>query len=690
MKSAPKCHKINSRNWQRVFKYAQSIGNTALLQITYEGRCFYMMRKFNKKKGSKRGAILVTVVFILAFAIIFIAAAMSLTQMTRRRIYQEAESSQARLTVTSVAEAFYRAVNKCEFDDADIIALCKGPTTIRVQASANADTVPGLENVGTSSTESYTTVKFSRTHHAGAATTDDDYTYYADFSTHIDGEVENVRAELSYVTPPTNKNGAPFSTQIDLNTKFGNNNMEVVGDGKEGDPDNIFLVRKGSANNNSSFSSVATMVYCDGEVTFKDELFKSTDVVFLQGAKLKTGDSGHFSSSSSVKNFFFFGSGTEPISNETSRGNFSASSNWNFYLCGRTNVGNWTSGGNVVEINANGTKKDGTAVFSNATTNKAFVEKVQKYAQYNSQYKADGTNQFPTTSEFLSSAGQIGNNKVTSKTAPSSATYSGSLGNFLTTYCWQNKNAALTSGTYVFTSDGSDTNMSHPGISNNEPYVIVLEGGKKYQFWFKGGVTFELFKVVFIVNDPKPSYPVLFLLESGAKVYWPGSGNKSNGRVCDNGIFAVEGRKFSTAEDTYKFIVNEQLNNKKPQKPCDFENSGKGYSSRYDGKNEPCAMVIGMGNNVFALDKNIIMEAFIGLFNDSYGSTAKSKFTFRNNDGGVFYGRVMTDGYDDSDSGSMKNPASPGASSLPSPNPPIKKMVTGFSLNSMKYYYGII
>lgn len=647
------------------------------------------MRKFNKKKGSRRGAILVTVVFILAFAIIFIAAAMSLTQWTRRRIYTEAESSQARLTVTSVAEAFYRAVKKCEFDDSDIINLCKGPSTIRVQATATAQKIPGLEDIGTSSTESYTLVTFSRQHHPGAGSTDDDYTYFADFSTHIDGQVENVRAELSYTTPPTTKGGAPFSSQIDLNTKFGNNNMEVVGDGKQGDPDNIFLVRKGSANNNSSFSSVATMVYCDGEVTFKDELFKSTDVVFLQGARLKKGDSGHFGAASSVKNFFFFGSGTEPISNETDRGNFSAASNWNFYLCGRTDVGNWTQGGNVVEINANGTKKDGTPVFANSATNTAFVEKVKKYAQYNAQYKSDGTNQFPTTKEFLSSAGQISHNKLTSEKAPSNPTWSGSLGSFLTNNTYQKLGSYLTSGTYVFTSDGSNTDMSHPNVSNSEPYVIVLDGSKSYQFWFKGNVKFNLFKVVFIVNDPKPAYPVLFLLENGAEVYWPGGGNKSNGRVGDNGILAVESRKFSTAQNAYKFVID-TANDSNITQPKQFENTTGKYSTRYNGTNEPCAMVIGMGKNVFALDKNILMEAFIGLFNDSYGATAKSKFTFRNNDGGVFYGRVMTDGYDDSDSGSMKNPASPGASSLPSPNPPVKKVVTGFSLNSMKYYYGII
>ena len=65
-----------------------------------------MMRKLTKKKAGRRGAILVTVVFILAFAVIFIAAAMTLTQSTRKRVYTEAETNQARLTVTSVAESW--------------------------------------------------------------------------------------------------------------------------------------------------------------------------------------------------------------------------------------------------------------------------------------------------------------------------------------------------------------------------------------------------------------------------------------------------------------------------------------------------------------------------------------------------------------------------------------------------------
>ena len=648
-----------------------------------------MMRKLNKKKGSRRGAILVTVVFILAFAMIFIAAAMMLTQSTRKRIYEEAESNQARLTVTSVAEAFYRSVQKCEFEDLALINLCKGPTTIHVEASSTAGKIPGLEDEGVASTVSYTTVKFHRTPLPGGGGTNDDYKYFADFSTHIDGKVENVRAELSYVTPPGDINSAPFSSQFDHNGVFTKNNMEDVGAGKADDPSNIFLVRKGANTDNSSFSSTATMVYCDGNITFKDEDFKSKDLVFLQGAKLKSGDSGKFKTGH-VKNMFFFGSGTEPISDDASRGNFGdCVSGLTFYLCGRTNYGNWTSGATVVEINSNGTKKDGTNVFSNAADQAAFANKVSVYYGYNTKYRAGGTDAFPTTNDFLTSIGNIANNKVTSKTAPNNPTWSGSLGDFLTTKSYQKSSAYVAPGTYVFTKDESNHDEKHPALgsytfSDKEPYIVVLEGGKKYQFWFSGNQSYQLYNVVFIVNDPKPSYPVLFLLEDKANVSWPGG---SNGRVCGNGIFAVEKRKFDNAEKTFNFIKTEW--GKNLGNPQAFENSGGKYSSRYNGSNEPCAMVIGMGHNTFEIDKNIIMETFIGLFNDSYGSKSNSTLSIRNNDNGVLYSRIMTDGYDDKDAGKWYMPATPGASSLPSPNPPFKKMVTGFSLSSMKYYYGI-
>ena len=67
-----------------------------------------MTRRF--KNGSKQGIILVMVLLILAMAMIFISAAILLTNGTRNRLYDNAEKSQARLTATSTAEAIWQAV----------------------------------------------------------------------------------------------------------------------------------------------------------------------------------------------------------------------------------------------------------------------------------------------------------------------------------------------------------------------------------------------------------------------------------------------------------------------------------------------------------------------------------------------------------------------------------------------------
>ncbi|MBQ1740003.1 MAG: hypothetical protein II108_07180, partial [Clostridiales bacterium] len=82
-----------------------------------------MVKRFNKKQGSKQGIILLTVVFILAMAIIFISACMLMTRATRDRMYWKAEQSQARLTVTSAAEAFYQALEVGDFKQSALETL---------------------------------------------------------------------------------------------------------------------------------------------------------------------------------------------------------------------------------------------------------------------------------------------------------------------------------------------------------------------------------------------------------------------------------------------------------------------------------------------------------------------------------------------------------------------------------------
>lgn len=64
----------------------------------------------NKAKKNKGGVILVTILFIVAIAVIFITCAMLMTINTRKRLFVTAEKSQTRLTLESCAEALYRAI----------------------------------------------------------------------------------------------------------------------------------------------------------------------------------------------------------------------------------------------------------------------------------------------------------------------------------------------------------------------------------------------------------------------------------------------------------------------------------------------------------------------------------------------------------------------------------------------------
>ena len=671
-----------------------------------------MMRKFNKKKSSRRGAILVTVVFVLAFATIFIAAAMTLTQATRKRVYQEAYSDQARLTVTSVAEAWYRAVNMCEFDDASILSLCKGSgTTIHVVAPSAADRIPGMEVDGTTDANNCTTVFFHRDH-TGSGTKDDQYTYYADFTTNIGGRTENVRSVLTYTLPDPVEGGKPFSAQVDLNTEVAQNNFTDFGKGMEGkakDSDeylnNIFLARKGGKNNAGGMNIYSTMVYCDGAVSFKAEKFYSEDMVFLTGAYFQEKSDSTQPDHMDVKNFFFFGKSDEPISAGDST-HWKANSSQTFYLCKRSNSGNWsggTGGAKIVYVNADGTKVGDPEGESSLPTN--IQKKIRHYAAYNTQYAAGGTDNYPTTSQFLKSASKLGIHK----THPSTGVTTTSLGAFLTSQCYQAKEDFADPGVYYFSSDGShNTGEKHPGITGSkhpgefeakEPYIVVLNGSADYKFYF-AGTSFYLRNVIFIVNKPNTGHPVVFVLENGAEIYWagdpnsPGTGYKtSDVKVGGNGIISTCSRNYDTAEAAYKFVKGEFDQQKGENAPRWFDHdnysSSRGWSSYYDGVNEVSAYVIGMGNNKFSIDKCMVIEGFIGLFNEDYTNN-HSEFNARNSKDSILYGRIMTDGYDDNTSGGgIAMPASPGSSNVDAVDPGFKKLVTNFTLVKMVYYYNL-
>ncbi len=111
------------------------------------------MRKTNKKLSrladDKKGVILVTIIFIVAMALIFITTALTISIATRQRVYTNAKYEQARLTVTSLAQSVWQAIYSQQISDADLVALAKGTSGQGSMIYFNNTDVPGMGLGGT-------------------------------------------------------------------------------------------------------------------------------------------------------------------------------------------------------------------------------------------------------------------------------------------------------------------------------------------------------------------------------------------------------------------------------------------------------------------------------------------------------------------------------------------------------------
>lgn len=183
-----------------------------------------MIKRLKKFRQSKQGAILIMVVLILALAMIFIASAMMLTQATRGRLYKNAVSSQARLTVTTAAEVFLEAVETQEITDAQLDAMLDASHTgMQHHVDRNdrmkmiVDGVPGMKGVEGNCT--YLDLYYPNTSNHN--------TVYADFTTVIDDDVENVRAVLKINEQKSNVGGR-FSNQIEIAANVGTSELRFT------------------------------------------------------------------------------------------------------------------------------------------------------------------------------------------------------------------------------------------------------------------------------------------------------------------------------------------------------------------------------------------------------------------------------------------------------------------------------
>lgn len=178
-----------------------------------------MIKRFGKLKKSKRGSLLIIVVLILALAIIFISSAMMLTQATKGRLYGNAMSSQARLTVTAASEAFLEALEMQEINDDQFDQLL---------TDTNGHPKVGQHGIGDK-------IKMVISNVPGMGIADDNCTYldlyypsatdktivHADFTTVIGDETENVQIRLEVNEDDPVYPGNGFTNQIEVDSSVG-------------------------------------------------------------------------------------------------------------------------------------------------------------------------------------------------------------------------------------------------------------------------------------------------------------------------------------------------------------------------------------------------------------------------------------------------------------------------------------
>ncbi len=246
-----------------------------------------MIKRLGKAKKKKQGAILVIVVLILALAMIFISMAMLLTKATRNRLYENAMSSQARLTVTSAAEVFLEALQTQEITDKQMDGfLSESPTKADGSMKMLIDGVPGMSNEADNCTilNIYYPDKTSKPN-----------VVYCDFTTTIGDQVENVRVELSIQPQENSKPSDRFSNQIDQYQAAGDSRfffeggIGAVRNSEVHPTDNTVLLRNGNSTTTASGGRFySDMVFAGESVWNGDSAGYYGDMIFLDKSYIQS------------------------------------------------------------------------------------------------------------------------------------------------------------------------------------------------------------------------------------------------------------------------------------------------------------------------------------------------------------------------------------------------------------------
>ena len=644
-----------------------------------------MVKRFSKKQGSKQGVILLTVVLILAMAVIFISACMVMTQATRNRLYWKAEQSQARLTVTSAAEAFYQALLVGDFQQDQLIGLAKkGAKDIYMTATdSTGKYLPGM-----SASDEKNCTKLSLKAKDAACSE-----IYAYLVTTIDGETERVKITFKVKDKP--KVYGLFNSPVDMNGSASQLNFDDVGYVVDGSnpSDNFFVLRGGAFMNNASCDIYSNMIFAGGTVDQKYDANIYGDAVFLKNATITStgadasfdwgsGCNVYFTSPDTVTNCFNFGDNQITIG-----ANNLIFANRNCNSFGKNNKINEKTI-IALTIGESGSVSQSTSVTAGALAHSGTLTDDIKtnavlYSSKDFNEKVIGS--FPTTSEAFAKI-KVGDSALDT-TAPSdykSYTLEQFVSKYGNTAGGQSKVVGDENGDGVVEypnikiTSGGDVGDS---LNTGTRAVFLLDGSTSYIIYLTGsGNDYNFYQGTFAVFNPKSTVNQVFVLESGVDLTMCCNNAQSIGA----GFLSVsrgDDSLTASAYTTYLFgsegkaLINEMVS----------QTSGGKYSNYWDSKQKPSIYVLGAGKNNVTMNTGAVFEGYMGLFNPTT-TVGQSNFYLYNNSEYV-YGRLMIDGFDsNTDGGSLNMPYCPGPNTSGS-KPDIELYEFGYNVVSVDYYY---
>lgn len=318
------------------------------------------MRKNNKKRSSslltKTGVILVTILFIVAMALIFVTTALMISIAGRQRIYTNTLDSQARLTAVSLAQTVWQAIVSQQINDTDLETLARGNGGNGTVVVFKTNELPGM-GLGDSESTAYFYV-------AQEANGTDPLKIAIECKCEIDGVAQYYTLMLQKNqgegTPPAEfdigvnlGDGGSFNScvigfDVDYYNKTDanyNNQVSWRPTGGAAD-DNIIFLHNPTFNENDNFGFYATTL-TDGVLGFRDATFArdfyllgenaGIDLAAMNQGVAATRRTNGSTGDRQYGNIYFYGTQT-PFVSGAHAGPFSGSLNGQYTFRGINNL----------------------------------------------------------------------------------------------------------------------------------------------------------------------------------------------------------------------------------------------------------------------------------------------------------------------------------------------------------------